>query len=204
MEQFLERYAKIPASQRYAGVALLVGALVAGFYYLIYQPQRDSLQHREHELRTALAQAADKENVAQNLKTYEERLANLQRDLDRAKALLPDSDNVPELLAQLGNAAHETGLEIVKFQPQGETIKDFYAVINFSIQVRGSYNEIAMFIDRIGKLDRIVNVTDLTMKNPKTQQEKVVVDGSFQVKTYRFVSAAERKANAKKKKKRRR
>jgi type IV pilus assembly protein PilO len=53
--------------------------------------------------------------------------------------------------------------------------------------VAGSYHEIGNFIDSIGKLDRIINVTDISMTNPKTQNQKIIVQSKFNIKTYRFV-----------------
>ena len=64
--------------------------------------------------------------------------------------------------------------------------KGFYAEIGFDMAVKGSFHEIATFIDSISQLQRIVNVTDLTMSTPVQQNSKIVVNSTFKVKTYRF------------------
>ena len=193
MEKLIERYLKIAPLQRLGAAALLTAGLAVAYYMLVFDGQRQELARIEENLQKAIAQAADKQNVTQHLRTYEERLAGLQSDLDRAKALLPDNADVPELLAQLGNISRLTGLQITNFNPKGEQLRDFYSEIAFDVAVVGSYHEIAMFIDQIGKLDRIMNVTDLSMQKPTTVAQRVVVDGRFLVKTYRFVSDDERR-----------
>ena len=96
---------------------------------------------------------------------------------------------MPQLLAQLDNRARQAGLAISRFEPKGETPKDFYAEINFAMDVRGSYHEIATFIDSVGKLDRIVNVMSIKMDAPVTANQKVVVRSDFTIKAYRFIEA---------------
>src|SRR5690606_33360560 len=103
----------------------------------------------------------EKENVAQNRTTYENKLGELQEQLDRARAQLPDEADVPQLLAELGARARQTGLVIDEFKPNQEDVKDFYAEIGFQVKARGSYHELGTFIDSVGKLDRIVNVSNL-------------------------------------------
>ena len=102
-------------------------------------------------------------------------------------AKLPDSADVPQLLAQLGGRARQTGLAIDEFKPLDEKIKDFYAEIGFKMKARGSFHEVAMFSDSLIKLDRIINVSNLKLERPEDKNSKVVVSSSFDVKTYRFV-----------------
>jgi len=96
---------------------------------------------------------------------------------------------VPQLLAQLGNKARQSGLLIQSFEPKGETARDFVSEISFAMAVRGSFHEIATFVASVGKLDRIVNVTGLSMDTPKTVNKKIVVDSKFTLTTYRFIGS---------------
>ena len=54
------------------------------------------------------------------------------------------------------------------------------------MKLRGSFHEIATFVDAIGKMDRIVNVAGVSMTNPKSVNQKIIVQGAFTIKTYRF------------------
>ena len=114
------------------------------------------------------------------------KLAKLQKQLDLAGAQLPDSADVPQLLAKLGERARQTGLMIEEFKPSAEKQKEFLSEISFHMRVKGSYHDIAMFIDSIGRLDRIINIANLAMDNPKTEASKVIVSSKFDVKTYCF------------------
>jgi type IV pilus assembly protein PilO len=56
--------------------------------------------------------------------------------------------------------------------------------------VTGNYHEIATFFDSLGRLRRIVNVSDISMTAPKDLAGKMVVDAKFMVTTYMFVNQA--------------
>jgi type IV pilus assembly protein PilO len=68
------------------------------------------------------------------------------------------------------------------------------------MQVRGGFHQVATFFDRVGKLDRIVNVSDITIKDPKVVGDDVVLQSNCQVVTYRFLSEPERARLIKEKK----
>jgi type IV pilus assembly protein PilO len=187
MDKLVERWSKIPSRQRYVLIVVIFAGLLAGYWYFFYSELADKLQNLEDKHASLESQRAEKQAYVDNLVKYEARLNELQQDLNAARAQLPDDADVAQLLAQLGNRARQSGLAIDRFKPEGESLRDFVAEISFSMDVRGSYHEIATFIDSVGKLDRIINVTDISMTDPKTENQKVMLKSKFLVKTYRFV-----------------
>jgi type IV pilus assembly protein PilO len=187
MEKFLERYGKIPAKQRYAVMGVLVLGMIAGYYYFYHMEDGKKLGEMQQEYTKLEAERAEKQAYVDNLAKYEARLNELQQDLNVARSQLPDAADVPQLLAQLGNKARQSGLTIVNFEPKGESVKEFVADLTFAMQVKGSYHEVGTFIDSVGKLDRIVNVAGLSLENPKTLNKKILVDAKFTLSTYRFI-----------------
>ena len=205
MDELLARYARIAPQVRYL-MASAVFAAVLLIYYVLFQIGVESSRARaQADLQKASATRAEKRAYADNLSKYEARLEQLQENLSAARAQLPDTADTPTFLAQISAKASAAGLTIESFTPQEETQKDFYAELTFAMQVRGSFHEIVTFIDAVGKLDRIVNVMGINMTNPKEENQKVVLEGHFSVKTYRFlpegaVVASDDKEKADKKK----
>jgi type IV pilus assembly protein PilO len=56
--------------------------------------------------------------------------------------------------------------------------------------VTGNFHEIATFFDSLGRLKRIVNVSDISMSAPKEMSGKLVVDAKFLVTTFMFLNQA--------------
>ena len=198
MEELLTRYAKIPIRRRLGVFGFVVFVLVVGHYFLIYSEQASRLEQLEQQHEKLQNESVANQAYAKNLTVYEARIAELQAALNTARSQLPDDPDVPQLLAQLGNKARQAGLAIDRFEPKGDRPQDFYGEIIFDMKVHGSYHEIGTFLDALGKLDRILNVTGLSMTSPRTVNQKVVVDCGFTIKTYRFLEPREEKKGGKK------
>ena len=49
-----------------------------------------------------------------------------------------------------------------------------------------------VFLDHVKRLDRIVNVSDMQLKKPRVEGDRVVLEGSCTATTFRFLDEAER------------
>lgn len=187
MEKFLDDFAKLPQKQKLGGLVGIVVALIALHYFMIYDDQSIKLDMQTAEAKRLEAEVVEKQAIAENLEKYKVEVKRLEGELERAKALLPDEGEVPALLAQIDSLGTKSGLEISRFEPQREEMKEFYARLPFKLKVSGNYHEIATFIDQVGRLERIVNVENIGMREPRMQSKKYLVSGDFVVTTYRFV-----------------
>ena len=60
--------------------------------------------------------------------------------------------------------------------------------------VSGNYHEIAVFLDALSKLARIVNVTNIKMSTARMAGDKLVVSASYVATTFRFLPEAQKQA----------
>jgi type IV pilus assembly protein PilO len=116
----------------------------------------------------------------------------LSAQLRLAEARLPDQKEIPDLLSAVSSAGRESGLEILLFRQKPERFQDFYAEVPVEVLVRGNYHQVATFFDRVGKLDRIVNVSDISMKSPNVEGDTMIVDTACSAITFRFLDEGER------------
>ncbi len=202
MERLVEQWADIPQNQRYAIVIALAVVIVGGYWYFFHTAAVKQLASAQYELRELSQKKRQQLEYVARLAQYEAKFNQLQQDLNEARSQLPDEADIPQLLAQLDNNARNSGLTIVKFRPKAEAPQDFYAEVGVEMEVKGSYHEIGTFVDAVGKMDRIVNVKDIRMGKPATENSKVVVESQFAIVTYRFLEQGKgNKRNAKKRKK---
>jgi type IV pilus assembly protein PilO len=113
----------------------------------------------------------------------------LEQKLAEALTELPENKDVEELLAQLNDIGKKSGLEIARVEPGSETVGggDFFARIPIRMAVSGNYHEIAMFLQEVANMRRIVNVNNIKLDSPTLRNEKVVLQSSFMATTFRFV-----------------
>jgi type IV pilus assembly protein PilO len=183
------------------GVSFLV--LIGSFVYFSYLPKMEKIQELEKQLSSLESRLATAQVKAKQLAEYRERKKQAEADFMVAKKLLPEKREIPSLLTGISQSGQDAGLEFLTFQPQNETIKDFYAEIPVLIKVTGGYHNVAVFFDNVSRLYRIVNMRDIEMK---AEQKTNLLTTTCTAITYRFVET-EKKApgeDKKEKEKRRR
>jgi type IV pilus assembly protein PilO len=202
MNQLLERIFELPPRQR---VLLLVGGLAVlflSFLYFIYWPGNAAIAEKEQK-RDELRQERDrKASLVANLDSARAEVAKLNGDLTSAITQLPDTKEIPDLLSSISSLGRESGLDIIQFKQRPEQFEDFYAAVPVDILVRGMYSQVTTFFDKVSHMARIVNVTNVGIKNaPQPQGGGVILDTSCAAVTFRFLDEAERQRIAKQKEK---
>jgi type IV pilus assembly protein PilO len=202
-----EQILNLPPRQRfliYGGGAVLIVIL----YVFLFHIPRSAEIVKKQERRLSLEKERTK--LQASLKDREKTSAEalqIEGRFNEVKAQLPEQKEIPELLRQVSNLGRDSGLEVTLFRQKPEILHDLYAEVPVEMAVRGGYHQIALFFDKVRHLDRIVNVSDISVKNPQPVDGQMYVEASFFATTYRFLSEEEReriakeKADAEKKKK---
>ena len=192
MEQYLDKIAKAPAGAKYGGLAVVVIALTAANFFLLVQPTEDKIKQQVEQRRKLDIDLAEKSEIAQNLTERQREMDVLEGKLDEAMTELPETKEIDELLAQINDVGKKSGLEIARVEPGKETVSggEFFARIPIKMTVSGNYHEIAMFLQEIANMRRIVNVNGIDLGKPTVKNEKVVLQSTFVATTFRFVDQA--------------
>ncbi|MFE8601661.1 type IV pilus inner membrane component PilO [Archangium violaceum] len=203
MDKYLERLAKAPPAVRFGGLAALVVLLTAANFFFGIQPLEVEMERQRGEQRKLDLELAEKSEIAQNLNERRREMDVLEQRLAEALTELPENKDIEELLAQLNDIGKKAGLEIARVEPGPETVGggDFFARIPIKMVVSGNYHEIAMFLQEVSTMRRIVNVNNIKLDGAKVKNEKVMLNTSFLATTFRFVNMANVAESSKKKKK---
>ena len=187
MNPKVEKILKLPLYQRLSilGIALLL--VVACFVWLFWLPESDKLAELDQELKRVETELAQKQQIASNLPKFKEEFAKMERQLEKALKELPNEKEIPTLLTNLATLAKDSGLDVKKFQPLGEVPKGFFAEVPSNLVLEGSYHQIAEFAQAVGGLSRIVNLSNLNLKSPRTSGDKAILTITCKVTTFRFI-----------------
>jgi type IV pilus assembly protein PilO len=188
MEQYLDKIAKAPAGVKYGGLAAAVVALTALNFFALIQPTEGQIKAQVEQRRKLDIDLAEKSEIAQNLNERRREMDVLEQKLAEALTELPEKKEIDELLAQLNDIGKKSGLEIARVEPGKESPgSEFFARIPIKMTVSGNYHEIAMFMQEIANMRRIVNVNGIDLGKPSVKNEKVILQSSFTATTFRFV-----------------
>ena len=150
-----------------AFVALGVGACVA-FFIMYEQPAHDEMKVRQDQLKSLQADIAKGQATARQLPQFRSEVADLQARLDSLRAVLPEEKDAADLLHRMQIAASQSNLEIKSFKPNPVVTKQLHAEWPITLELEGTYHNLALFFDKVGKLPRIVNITNVDIKNVST------------------------------------
>ena len=173
----------------YGGMGVLIVALYVFWFYL---PRSQEIAVIQHNIQELDAERARLRKTLATHKNIEAESREVEATFNRAQAQLPEQKEIPELLRQVSTLGRDSGLEVLLFRQQPEQLRDLYTEVPVQMSVRGGYHRIAIFFDKVRRLDRIVNVTDVSMKEPRFTGNRVAIDASFSATTYRFLSEEER------------
>jgi len=179
----------------FAGTVVLIVGL---YIWLAYIPKTGEIKTIKSELDILERNIIIAKVRANNLKRLEADLAKAQGDLKVAIKLLPTTSEIPSLLKNITKLGNDSNLEFLLFSPEKQVSKEFYVEIPVSIEVLGSYHDVAIFFDKVGKLDRIVNVVNVSMIPIK--ELSTTLKTSCNATTYRFKEEKKTESVPKKKK----
>jgi type IV pilus assembly protein PilO len=199
VNQLLTQILGLPRQQKIGILAgLIIFLLIVGYFY-VYLPGDDKVTKLAEEITGVRGDRDKKKGLSANLPKLQKELQEWDAKLKAAVAQLPDRKEIPDLLSSLSTKAREAGLEILLFRPRAENFQEFYAEIPVDIVVRGGFFNAVTFFDEVGKLNRLVNIDNIDLKNPKVGGDQVALEISTLATTYRFLDEAERKKVAEEK-----
>ncbi|MBM4380358.1 MAG: type 4a pilus biogenesis protein PilO [Deltaproteobacteria bacterium] len=187
MNKLLDQIHKAPLNQRIGGVVGLVVLMTVLNFLTLVQPEQDAMEGNQNSLRALEAQLAEKQAIAQNLNERRREMDVLEQRLAEALTELPERKDIDELLSQLNDIGKKAGLQISKVEPGSETPSGFFSRIPIKMSVAGNYHEIAMFLQEVSNMRRIVNVNNIKLTDAKVRNEKVVLSSEFMATTFRFL-----------------
>ena len=180
-------------------IAIFLGTLVllAGlFVYFVYLPKTEEIATTREEI-AKLQQKLNQAIVrARALKKFEAEYAEVDAQFQEALKLLPNTKEIPSLLKSITQLGTDSQLEFLLFSPQRERAQDFFMEIPVSIEVSGTYHNVAIFFDKVGQMERIVNILNVSM-TPQKERSTTLTTRCDAV-TYRFKGETDASAQPKK------
>jgi type IV pilus assembly protein PilO len=155
-------------------VGFLMVTLVAVAYYVVwYGDVSDAIEKQkkqESTLKTELAQ------VQQSEFEYHKDLAELterqqkQRELNK---ILPETTEYPAFLSAVQGVANVAGVQLQGWSPQEEVVQKFFARVPMKLTIVGKFHQVAKFFYGVGQLDRIINIENISLTQPKVKGDEI-------------------------------
>ncbi len=158
------------------GIVILGGAVVsAGLYFTVFKSQTEKNVAAQHALEEKIRENNELESYRPKLKQIEQQLAELKQQLEIEARIVPDEKQVDGFITMMDAEAMKAGIELRRYTAKDVKQQQYYTEVPFEMELDGPYYAALNFFDRVSKLERIVNVSNLivsTTKNPSGAKAK--------------------------------
>jgi type IV pilus assembly protein PilO len=150
------------------GALIVVGALVSvGLFFTVFKSKRTANDQAQAALQDKLKENSELAAYQPKLKDMDRQVANLKQQLEIEQRIVPDDKEVDNFIKMLDAEALKTGIEIRRFTAKPTASREFYTEVPFELEIDGPYYSVLNFFDRVSKLERIVNVSNLLVASTK-------------------------------------
>jgi type IV pilus assembly protein PilO len=159
-------------------VVIMVAVVVAIglLYYVLLHTEVgakiDGARRNKGQLEAQLAEA--RQSQAGYFQDRDELVMRQQRQRELNKVLPADTE-AAAFLSSIQQVSNVSGIDLKAWQPQEETTQTFFAKVPMRLEISGRFHQLAKFVYEVGKLDRIINMENIELFDPKVEGDDVVV-----------------------------
>jgi len=117
------------------------------------------------------------DTMAQPLREFRAKLgpllsenAQLKIQLENLRRIVPDEKEVDNFVRLVQAEALSAGVSLRRFTAQPVSQQEFYVEVPFEVQMDGPFYDVLQFYDRLARMERIINVSELQMGGTKSKK----------------------------------
>jgi type IV pilus assembly protein PilO len=175
---------KLPWYGQVGAFVVLAVAGIGAFFYYYEMPTREEFAARQSQLVGLKKDISMGVATARKLPEFRSQVGDLQGRLDNLKAVLPEEKDAADLLRRMQTVATQSNLTIKSFRPAPTVTKQLHAEWPINLELDGTYHNLAIFFDRVGKFTRIVNISGLEVKGKDKPDANSTITASCVATTF--------------------
>ncbi len=170
---------------------VVVGVLGLLAYLAYFKPKQDELKGLRIERVQIEEEVAKLQVQKRQLDKIQAELNQLGQSMSELEPFIPRKKETGEILRNVQQLAYDSQLDVVHFQSDRETTKDYYTELPIPVEIVGSYHNLGSFFDRMSKFPRIFNIEDFVIRALPGQTSETTISAIFTAKTYFFLDISQ-------------
>lgn len=172
------------------GQVLVFSALALGIVVIAYFvfPNLKTMQAEIDTMQGDLAEKqrdiSDGQAIEARLPEFESEIKSLKQKLGDVQQILPTGRETGDLLSWIKNLGDQSNLDLKSFSPGGLRPVEFYKEFPIEMNVTGTYHDLGLFLDRVSKYQRIINVDNLRISKLSQRDRGKTIRASFTATTF--------------------
>jgi type IV pilus assembly protein PilO len=170
------------------GVGAVLCALLAVTYYVLLHTDVAAKIDREKAQTSNLEAELSRQKQAQaSYFADRDELAMRQQKQRELNKVLPVDTEAATFLSAIQATSNISGIDLKGWAPLEEVPQTFYAKVPMKLQMTGHFHQVAKFIYEVGKQDRIINIENLELSDPKAEGEDIVLKATCLATTFHLL-----------------
>ena len=167
--------------------------IVIGVVFLLILPKHKEINALEIKIAAQENEIAKNQAMAAKLPQLTLENEKLRKRLEELKLQLPEEKEITSLLKQVSDLCIRAGLKVSLWKPEAKRTHASGIVYEIPVKVElgGSYHSLGSFFSSLTKLNRIVNITDFKLTDPKPDKGIAVMKITFTATTFSSVPEEE-------------
>lgn len=145
-------------------VVLVIGAGLWGVTeYLLLKPVQDSNTSKNTQVTQLTRDVEPLRPYRERLPALEAENRQLEAQLQNLQQIVPSEKEVDNLIRQVQAEAGLAGVAVRRVTARPLVTQELYVEVPFEVELDGAFYDVLQFYDRIGRMERIINVSGLKM-----------------------------------------
>jgi type IV pilus assembly protein PilO len=171
------KFNELPFVIRAAAMIVIGAAIFAGAWYGPVPglaAMRTANDASRDKLKALQADNASLRPYEGQLKELDLQIESLERQMERQKEIVPDNRSADQFIRDMQSDAQSAGVEIRDFLAKPIAQKQYYSELPFDLEIDGPYFAVLNFFEKVGTMERIVNIDNLRVSGIGTKAQSVV------------------------------
>lgn len=170
--------------------ALFAVLLLVGYVMIFYLELEEKITKEESRTAQLNSELAAQKRSQESYFADRDDLAVREQKQREYNRILPADAEPAAFLSAIQTVANISGVNLKGWQPLDEVKETFFARVPMKLEIEGKFHQIARFTYEIGKTDRIINVENLEISDPKEVGEDIVLKAKCLATTFHTLKPA--------------
>jgi type IV pilus assembly protein PilO len=170
--------AKLPTAAKVGIGAGVVAVLFFAYWFVFYSDVASKIEGAQRQKKALRDDLAQQEQAEATYFADRGELALREQRARELNKVLPAEAQEDAFLSSVQQASNAAGIDLKGYSPTEEVSQSFYAKVPMRLEMSGKFHQIAKFTYELGKVDRIINVENIQLSDPKIVGDEIILRGS--------------------------
>lgn len=181
---------RLPLAGKIGVGVVLVTLLGVGYYVFLHSDVSAKIGREKAKTGELDAELSKQRQAQASYFADREDLANRQQKQRELNKVLPLETEAATFLSAIQSVSNISGIDLKAWTPLEEVPQTFFAKVPMKLKLTGRFHQIAKFIYEVGRQDRIINMENLELVDPKIEGDDVVLSANCLATTFHLIKKA--------------